>query len=37
MFHRPVWDVTDAFRPAAANTIEVRVDSPALASAAGRA
>jgi beta-mannosidase len=26
MFHRPVWDVTFAFRPAAENTLEVRID-----------
>ena len=31
-FHRPVWDVTSAFQPAADNTLEIRFDSPALAS-----
>jgi beta-mannosidase len=36
MFHRPVWDVTSAFKPAAENTLEVRIDSPALASSANR-
>ena len=36
MFHRPVWDVTSAFKPAANNTLEVRIDSPALASLANR-
>lgn len=37
MFHRPVWDVTSAFQPAAENTLEVRIDSPALASSANHA
>jgi hypothetical protein len=37
MFHRPVWDVTSAFKPAAENTLEIRIDSPALASSANRA
>ena len=34
MFHRPVWDVTSSFKPGADNLLEVRFDSPALASSA---
>ena len=37
MFHRPVWDVTSSFKPAEENTLEVRFDSPALASSANHA
>ena len=29
MFHRPVWDITSVFKPAAANTLEIRFDSAA--------
>ena len=34
MFHRPVWDVTSAFKPGSANALEIRFASPALASLA---
>ena len=34
MFHRPVFDVTSAFKPGSANALEIRFASPALASLA---
>jgi beta-mannosidase len=34
MFHRPVWDVSSVFLPAASNTLEIAFASPALGSSA---
>ena len=34
MFHRPVWDVSSVFKPAASNTLEIAFASPATYSTA---